>query len=398
MVVSQVVFLWSFLDFLVDLFQELSKRILMALYANSPSSPPLPSLSRKRRLKEAAAVIMRVEHDDLQALLARESARKNMATFADKEEHVEETAQPGRGAGEGTPARKMRKRPARLVVPESFAASEFREVVVKAKEGAEREMEVEGSGYFMASKKGQRLVMEDGYGVMININGNSNEAFFGVFDGHGGRAAVDLVSEKLGENIIAALSEIEKGEDQVKLAIKAGYMNTDREFLSQGVKSGACAATVLIKDGELHAANVGDCRVIMSMNGIAAALTSDHNAGREDERIRIENLGGYVNYCNGVWRVQDSLAVSRAIGDMNMKEWIISEPETKKIHLTRDCEFLIMASDGLWDKVSNQEAVDVVLKHDKSMKSCKELIDICRSRGSRDDVTVMVVDLQRFLE
>lgn len=54
---------------------------------------------------------------------------------------------------------------------------------------------------------------------------------------------------------------------------------------------------------------------------------------------------------NGVWRVQGSLAVSRAIGDMHLKEWIISEPEIKKRPLTSDCEFLIMASDGLWDKV-----------------------------------------------
>lgn len=52
-----------------------------------------------------------------------------------------------------------------------------------------------------------------------------------------------------------------------------------------------------------------------------------------------------------MWRVQDSLAVSRAIGDANMKEWIISEPEMNKIKLTPECEFLIMASDGLWDKV-----------------------------------------------
>lgn len=57
----------------------------------------------------------------------------------------------------------------------------------------------------------------------------------------------------------------------------------------QGVGSGACVATVLLKDGALVAANVGDCRVVVSRNGTAHALTSDHRAGREDERIRIEN-------------------------------------------------------------------------------------------------------------
>ena len=54
---------------------------------------------------------------------------------------------------------------------------------------------------------------------------------------------------------------------------------------------------------------------------------------------------------NGVWRVQGSLAVSRAIGDVHLKEWVISEPEIRRLPLTPDCEFLIMASDGLWDKV-----------------------------------------------
>lgn len=59
-----------------------------------------------------------------------------------------------------------------------------------------------------------------------------------------------------------------------------------------------------------------------------------------------------MNCHSGVWRVQGSLAVSRAIGDVHLKEWIISEPETNKLRLTPDCEFLIIASDGLWDKAS----------------------------------------------
>lgn len=54
---------------------------------------------------------------------------------------------------------------------------------------------------------------------------------------------------------------------------------------------------------------------------------------------------------NGVWRVHGSLAVSRAIGDSSLKKWVISEPETSRLHLTPDYEFLIMASDGLWHTV-----------------------------------------------
>ena len=70
-----------------------------------------------------------------------------------------------------------------------------------------------------------------------------------------------------------------------------------------------------------------------------------------------ELQGGYVNCRNGVWRVNGSLAISRAIGDPHMKEWIICEPEIRKLPLTSDCDFLIMASDGLWDKVCNKANV-----------------------------------------
>ncbi|CAD5185037.1 unnamed protein product [Musa acuminata subsp. malaccensis] len=291
---------------------------------------------------------------------------------------------------------KTRRRPARIVIPKPSADTAF-SVVGGEQDGIRTESEAEGSAYCVVSRRGQRHRMEDGYGVIPNIHGDDKQAFFGVFDGHGGRAAVDFVSEKLGKNILTALEELQKEENQMELAIKEGFLTTDREFLSQGVSSGACAVTVLLKDGELHAANVGDCRVVISRKGVADALTDDHRAGREDERNRIENSGGYVTCRNGMWRVQDSLAVSRAIGDMNMKEWIISEPEIRKIHLTTDCESLILASDGLWDKVTNQEAVDVVSKHSSSMKSCKELIEISNNKGNRDDITVMVIDLQKFM-
>ncbi|XXG39460.1 hypothetical protein AAC387_Pa01g0414 [Persea americana] len=288
---------------------------------------------------------------------------------------------------------KVRKRPARIAIPQMNRDLDFEEVGL---DGGEKDFHVGGRDFCLASKKGKRKAMEDGYGFITEICGNSKQAFFGVFDGHGGRAAVDYASDKLGRNIITAMAEYEKAENQLEQAIRAGYLTTDKEFLSQGVSSGTCAATVLLKDGELHVSNVGDCRVVLSRKGIADPLTKDHRVQREDERVRIESSGGYVNCHSGVWRVQGSLAVSRAIGDVHLKEWVISEPETNKLRLTPDCEFLIIASDGLWDMVTNQEAVDVVLTHKDSIESCRKLVDISSSRGSRDDITVMVVNLHNF--
>ncbi|CAN6475502.1 unnamed protein product [Victoria cruziana] len=286
-----------------------------------------------------------------------------------------------------------RKRPARLVIPEVRPPPVVREEFG----GCDREekmVEAEGSGYCVVGKKGRRPVMEDGYGVIFD---NPKQAFFGVFDGHGGRGAVDFVTERLGRNILSAAKDAPNGEDGFREAIRTGYLTTDKEFLSQGVGSGACATTVLVENGNLHAANVGDCRAVLSRNGVAIPLTSDHRVERADERMRIENLGGYVDCINGVWRVQGSLAISRAIGDAHMKEWVTSEPETIRVALSTDCEFLIIASDGLWDKVSNQEAVDEVIKNSSRSESCRKLVEMSACRGNKDDITIMVVDLQKFM-
>ncbi|KAG6506577.1 hypothetical protein ZIOFF_031901 [Zingiber officinale] len=226
-----------------------------------------------------------------------------------------------------------RRRPARIAIPKPLATSAAAFAVGQEEGDAVEEVQAERGDYCVASKRGQRHKMEDGY-----------VAFFGVFDGHGGRAAVDFVSEKLGKNIVTALDEVEDEEGEreangrVEMAIRAGYSTTDREFLNQGLTSGACAATVLVKDGEMHVANVGDCRVVMSHRGVANALTDDHRAAREDERNRIQN------------------------------------------------------------NVTNQEAVDVVSRHGSLLESCKVLIELSCRRGNKDDITVMVIQLKSFVQ
>ncbi|XP_020588016.1 probable protein phosphatase 2C 77 [Phalaenopsis equestris] len=407
--VEQLECIWAFIYMVLHLFPVLRKAAYpMAICSNTSASSP-PCLSWKR-LAESPALASKKARDGSRGLRKEEIESGGLQSVLTElvVEKVERFCEEKPKAGEclsdtvASGVKKLRKRPAKIVIPSNNECGGngslgIGEAFFRKDEDVGRDIEVEGSGYCLASRRGTRHMMEDGYGVMTNIHGDSKQAFFGVFDGHGGRAAVDFLSEKLGNNIITAVEEVEEeNEDRLKLAIKAGYLLTDNEFINKGVSSGACAATVLLKNGELHVSNVGDCRVVMSRKGIADALTTDHRPGREDERARIENLGGYVSFHNGVWRVQDSLAISRAIGDVNLKEWIISEPETRRLQLTQDCEFLIMASDGLWDKVSNQEAVDVVMKKGNSMQTCKELVEISCNRGNRDDITVMVVDLQTF--
>ncbi|KAG6401661.1 hypothetical protein SASPL_138525 [Salvia splendens] len=300
----------------------------------------------------------------------------------------------GFAGAESSPLLK-RKRPARLDIP--VVAAPEREAVAPA---VPPEVdEVEGDGYSVCCKRGRKDVMEDRFSATLSLQSNQKQAFFGVFDGHGGASAAEFAAKNLEKNI---LNELEKSNG-IEVAVKNGYLSTDSEFLNKDVRGGACCVIALIKNGNLVTSNAGDCRVVLSRDGSAEALTSDHRPGlREDERERIEKLGGFVEERNGVWRVLGSLAVSRSIGDRYLKQWITAEPETKVIRLEPDHEFLVLASDGLWDKVNNQEAVDIArplcigVEKPQVLAACRKLVDLAVSRGSVDDISVMIVNLGGF--
>lgn len=115
------------------------------------------------------------------------------------------------------------------------------------------------------------------------------QAFFGVFDGHGGSKAAEFVSENIGKRVMEELM-IGGGEMSVVEEIKNGYLKTDAEFLKEKVRGGTCCVTALVRKGDLIVSNAGDCRAVMSVSGTAEALTSDHRPSREDEKDRIERL------------------------------------------------------------------------------------------------------------
>lgn len=229
------------------------------------------------------------------------------------------------------------------------------------------------------------------------------QAIFGVYDGHGGVKAAEFAAKNLDKNVVEEVG-CKREESEIANAVKRGYLMTDAAFLNEkDVKGGSCCVTALVSDGNLVVSNAGDCRAVMSVRGVAEALSSDHRPSRDDERKRIETTGGYVDTFHGVWRIQGSLAVSRGIGDAQLKKWVIAEPETNISRIEQDHEFLILASDGLWDKVSNQEAVDIArpfcLGTEKTslLAACKKLVDLSASRGSSDDISVMLIPLRQFL-
>ncbi|XP_059448059.1 uncharacterized protein LOC132179366 [Corylus avellana] len=214
-------------------------------------------------------------------------------------------------------------------------------------------------GVGVSSVKGKKKFMEDTHKILPCLQGKSNKGFFGVYDGHGGNKAAEFVAENLHTNILEMMENCKEPTAKEE-AVKSGYIKTDQEFLKQGLGSGACCVTALIEGQEVVISNVGDCRAVLCRRGVAEALTRDHRVEQEDERKRIEDKGGYVEIHRGAWRVHGVLSVSRSIGDAHLKDWVLAEPDTKILKLTPDMEFLVLASDGLWEEVGNQEAVDTV--------------------------------------
>ncbi|PWN19193.1 PP2C-domain-containing protein [Microstroma glucosiphilum] len=137
----------------------------------------------------------------------------------------------------------------------------------------------------------------------------------------------------------------------------------------------------------LYTANVGDARAVLCRRGQAVRLTYDHKASDAQEAKRITDAGGFV--MNN--RVNAVLAVTRSLGDSAMKEFVVGAPYTTETTLTDDDTFLIVACDGLWDVVDDQDAVDLVKDVQDPIEMSQRLLQHALSNFSTDNTSVMVV-------
>ncbi|EIE22236.1 protein phosphatase 2C catalytic subunit [Coccomyxa subellipsoidea C-169] len=240
--------------------------------------------------------------------------------------------------------------------------------------------------------KGKRAGMEDFfYADFKDIQGKAGTVgLFGIFDGHGGPHAADFVRENLFDSL---LSNAQFPSD-VSLALGEAFVETDKRYLQAETGAnrddGCTAVTAVLLDHTVVVAHVGDSRAVLSRGGKAIALSEDHKPNRSDERSRIEAAGGVVVWA-GTWRVGGVLAVSRAFGDRLLKRYVVATPDVREEKLTSQDETLILASDGLWDVLSNDEAVNLIKDIPDAEKAAKKLTDEAYGRGSNDNISCIVL-------
>ncbi|KRY40153.1 putative protein phosphatase 2C T23F11.1 [Trichinella spiralis] len=287
-----------------------------------------------------------------------------------------------------------------------------------------------------SSMQGWRIQMEDAHTHLLSLPEDEKVSFFGVYDGHGGACASRYASCHL-HKAIAQTKAFAEG-DLVE-AIKQGFLDVDKDMLENhgnlvGV-AGTTAVIVMLKEDTLFClsaycllacnsamlknisssqfafdGNVGDSRAVISAGGVAEPLSFDHKPVNEGEIKRIFSAGGWVEFN----RVNGNLAMSRALGDFiykachekSPKEQIVTAyPDVVSRSLTDADEFIVLACDGVWDVMTNQEVVDFCRERIAAglapEKICEELLLQCLAPDCQmgglgcDNMTVILVCLLR---
>jgi serine/threonine protein phosphatase PrpC len=249
--------------------------------------------------------------------------------------------------------------------------------------------------------------MEDRCLVARGACGRAGCVLAGVFDGHRGAEAAEYLLEALERHVTARWAD-SAGPGAL---LRAALLDADAAFRARAEAEwarggggtaarrfpGAAAVAALLTGRRLAVAWLGDCRAVLCRGGAALALTSDHAAGRADERARVLAAGGAAAQdAAGAWRVGAvGLAVTRSLGDADLKGCGVSaDADSVELDLTDDDSFLVLGSDGLWERVDGADAVALVHDTVKSPALCAQrLVAEALARGSRDNASAVVAFL-----
>lgn len=263
-----------------------------------------------------------------------------------------------------------------------------------ADEAQEKKMTYDVS---VCAHQGGRSYMEDEH--FVSHGGD----FCAVFDGHGGGAVSRYLRQNLYANLQAELPSVTRGRGAEEMdeassspaargiptsledyenALIRGLDKVDREVqrISHWSYQGSTAVAVWLHEEKdtlsitrtVLAANVGDSRAVLSRAAVAIDITQDHKPSEQLEKERIERAGGKVVWCGdttghgepildaGVYRVNGNLALSRAIGDRSERPAVTAVPDVTSYRIEPSDDFIVLASDGVWDVMSSQDVVSFI--------------------------------------
>jgi len=247
-----------------------------------------------------------------------------------------------------------------------------------------------------------RKHMEDAHAAVADFADRRGSLFCGLYDGHGGSVAVDFVVAHLHATIDRELRSAASPTEPPLEATRRAFVKVDKMLLQLGaINCGTTAAVCLCLPAangggsELHVANAGDTRVVLIGDADAPArrMSVDHVATNADEVQRVQLAGGTI-IGN---RVGGSLAVTRALGDHALGVPVTADPHCVVHRLSDTDRFVLMASDGVWDVITDNDARDLVHQHAHLSNDdvCTCVVKSAIARGTRDNVSALLIRFTR---
>ncbi|KAJ8773934.1 hypothetical protein K2173_009365 [Erythroxylum novogranatense] len=307
--------------------------------------------------------------------------------------------------------------------------------------------------YGVSSMQGWRSTMEDAHAAYPDLD--SSTSFFAVYDGHGGQVVARFCAKFLHQQVLKHEAYL---AGDIGTSLQKTFLRMDEMMCGQrgwrelailgdkidkvsgmiegliwpprnseanghfaewsseegshskfhGPTCGSTACVAMIRDKQLIVANAGDSRCVISRKGQAYNLSKDHKPELEVERERILRAGGFIQ----VGRVNGSLNLARAIGDMEFKQnktlpaekqIVTANPDVTTVELCDDDEFLVLACDGIWDCMSSQQLVDYVREQlnteHKLSAICEKVFDRCLAPTAGgegcDNMTMILVQFKK---
>ncbi|XP_021746418.1 probable protein phosphatase 2C 60 [Chenopodium quinoa] len=309
----------------------------------------------------------------------------------------------------------------------------------------------------LSSMQGWRTTMEDAHAAFPDLDDSTS--FFGVYDGHGGKVVAKFCAKFLHQQVLKSeaysagdlstalqksffrMDEMMRGQRGWReLAVLGDKINKftgmiegliwspraadgnghDDDWAHEdgphsefsGPTSGSTACVAVIRENQLLVANAGDSRCVISRKGQAYNLSRDHKPELDAEKERIMRAGGFIH----AGRVNGSLNLARAIGDMEFKQnkflpvekqIVTANPDINVVELCDDDDFMVLACDGIWDCMSSQQLVDFVHEQlsteNKLSAICERVMDRCLAPSTAggegcDNMTMILVQFKKPIQ
>ena len=233
-----------------------------------------------------------------------------------------------------------------------------------------------------------RQSMED-IGVMLpDFIPEKKYSLFGIFDGHGGNDVVKYIKNRLPEIIKANITKNDN-YDSIENNLTSSFHKIDEELkFYDSEHTGSTATILLFQDNIVYCANVGDSTAFIVYDNFIKKISIDHKCTDPKEEERILLSGGKITKN----RVMGQLVLSRCLGDLYCKKYGVSNiPDISVNKLEGNVKYVVVASDGVWDVVKENELLQLSKNRKNAEGFCKDLVKLAIDKDTKDNVSCIVI-------